>query len=101
MAVYEKYPTIGIISINLSGVPPYSQSEDSCTYSRLYYTDDGRTVRPATPEENSQEKFDEASCLRSLSDARRDSKVNDISTAGLFLFLGLGSLIANKLFVRN
>lgn len=100
MVAFPKYPNTGVLSMNFSGAPPYSQREEDCIYSRLYYKDDGQTTRPPTVEEKAQDTTDEKKCLSSVAEGRETAKVNDISQSTLFLFLGIGVLLFRKFFLK-
>lgn len=101
IAFIDKYPAGGVIPIYFGTYGPLYQREEDCTYTRLYYKDDGHTTRPATEEEKAQEAQDTKNCLNGVREARVSAKVNDISTSLLFLFLGLGTLAAYKIFLKK
>ena len=97
---FEKYPTYGVISLNFSGIPAYSQKEQDCFYPQIYYTADGRTVRDATEAEKESEKAQKDNCIEGVKEVRNSAKVNDISQSLLFLFLGAGLIISRKIFFK-
>ena len=100
IVAFPKYPTTGVISINFSGVSPYTQKEGDCTYLRMYYKDDNKTTRLPTEEEKAQENLEIKNCLASVTEVRDEAKVNDISQSTLFLFLGIGILLFRKFFLK-
>lgn len=99
LVAFSKYPTSGIFTINLTGIPPYYQRESDCTYPQTYYTPDGKP-RESTKEEKALAKQQEASCSTGVQNAREAAKTNDISTSLLFLFLGVGILSTKRFFFK-
>lgn len=100
LTLFDKYPQTGVITLNFSGTPPYYQREQDCSYPRAYYSADGRITRQPTLEEKEQEKRDTQSCLEGVAEARQTAKINDISQSLLLLFLGVGVLVARKIFFK-
>lgn len=100
MVMFPKYPTTGVLNISFTGYPPYSQREEDCTSPQIYYTQDGSKTRQPTDEEKSQEKDTLKRCVEGVIESREAAKVNDLSQAILFSFVGLGILITRK-FIFN
>ena len=97
VALFDKYPQNGVLSINFNGTPPYFQMEKDCSYPQTYTDKDGKS-RPATVEEKNNEQEQKRLCLEGVKEARNNAKVNDISQSLFFLFLGAGILVTRKLF---
>lgn len=100
LVAFEKYPQVGVLTLSFTGMPQYYQQEKDCVYPQIYYSADGRTTRPGSPEEKANEKIQQRNCLEGIKDLRNQAKVNDISQSLLFLFLGLGVLASRKIFFR-
>ncbi len=97
---FNKYPTGGVLNLNLAGITAYPQREQDCLSPQIYYLPDGRTTRPASQEEKDNEKIQQKNCLDGIKDSREQAKVNDISESLLFLFLGIGLLTTKKIFFK-
>lgn len=95
LAAYDKYPTVGVLSLNFFGMPPYMQREEDCFNPIPYYTNDGK-FRQATNEEKEMEKNNQRFCVNSINAGRESTKSNDINTSLFFLFIGTGLLIVKK-----
>ncbi len=100
LVAFEKYPQGGVLPTNFSGVPQYFQQERDCNYPQTYYTADGKTTRPATPEEKENAKTQQQNCLEGVKEGRNQAKINDISQSLLFLFLGAGVLVSRRIFFK-
>ncbi len=98
---FPKYPTSGVLSMNFVGFPVYNQNEEDCAFPQTYFTADGKTSRPATPEEKEQEKINQQNCVRSAIQARESARINDISQSILFLFLGTGLIFSRRFFPKQ
>lgn len=98
LVFFKKYPTVGVLSINLSGVPPYMQREEDCYYPQTYFTQDGKP-REATETEKKNEQQQRTVCISGVTQSRESAKINDISTSLLFLFLGIGVIVGKKYIV--
>lgn len=84
--LFPRYPTVGVIPLNFSGVPTYSgPREEDCESISSY---------PGDQSSAASIKIQKDSCLSSVRDTREAAKVNDISTSIMFLFLGVGLLTA-------
>lgn len=99
LLAFSKYPTTGIFTINITGIPPYYQREEDCMFPQTYYTQDGKP-RGSTTEEQAQSKEQQRICLTGIRDSREATKTNDISTSLLFLFLGVGILSTKRFFFK-
>ncbi len=88
------------MAINTSGNPPAMQRESDCTYSQVYFEDDGKTQRAATAAEKRQNQMDRQRCLDGLAEVRAEVKRTDISVSALFLFVGLGLLLTPRYFKK-
>lgn len=97
LLLFAKYPTYGVLSLNFSGIASYGPNEEDCLRAQNFFDPSGQT-RPASNEEKSRQNQDQETCLSSVREARRASKVNDIAQTVLFLFLGLGTLFSRKFF---
>lgn len=101
LAFFKKYPTTGVLSIGSAffGGMPYSQREEDCmmSYPQIYFNDKGQS-RPATNDEKKMEVQQKKLCISGVEQAREASKINDISTSLLFVFLGAGVLIGKRYF---
>lgn len=91
----DKYPQGGVLSININGAPPYFQKESDCLYPSTY-VDDTKTPEQRKEEDKRQQEI----CLSNVLEERERTKINDISQAMLFLFLGAGILISKKIFFK-
>lgn len=100
MYAFEKYPQGGVLSINLSGQPPYYQKESDCSYPPSPMYDAAGKPLPITPEQAKIDAQNKANCLAGVQDAREQAKVNDISQSLLFLFLGVGVLVSHRFFIK-
>lgn len=94
---YKNYPSGGVIPLNFSGMPFYSQNEEDCYNLPPIMTDrsvqeDGSSALSV----QEQRQLDIKSCLTSITKERDNSKTNDIAQSSLFLFMGLGLIIARK-----
>lgn len=100
LAVFEKYPLGGALSINFSGGPAfYGPREEDCLLMppAPYLYEEGNSL--SSSEEamvKQKEKEQQQSCINSAKEARDQAKVNDISQSLLFLFLGAGVLITRR-----
>jgi hypothetical protein len=100
MYAFDKYPQGGVLSINLSGQPPYFQKETDCNYPPTpSYAPDGKMIPPSA-EQAKIDAQNKANCLASVKDTREQAKVNDISQSLLFLFLGIGVLVSRRFFFK-
>lgn len=90
-----KYPTTGIFN---SGY--YGQREEDCYFQMGSYLNEKGQVRPANPEEKILENDNKNRCLSGIVEARKTSKVNDLSSIGLFLLLGSGILISKQWLIK-
>jgi hypothetical protein len=97
VSAFKKYPTTGVLSIGVCGIAPYSQREEDCLYPQQYFTQDGKP-RSATEEEKQFQKDQRRICISGVTETRRTTRINDISTSFLFLFLGGGLLLTKKYF---
>lgn len=95
--LFPKYPTAGVLSLNFSGIAAYGPNEADCLRSQTY-SDPAEPARPISNEEKFRQNQDQETCLSSVREARRASKVNDIAQSVLFLFLGLGTLFSRRYF---
>lgn len=97
---FDKYPQGGVLSINLSGQPPYYQKETDCNYPPTpSYAPDGKMIPPSV-EQAKIDAQNKANCLASVKDAREQAKINDIAQSALFLFLGLGILVSHRFYFK-
>ena len=96
----QQYPQSGVLTINTSGMAPSFQRESDCTYSQIYYSEDGQTTRPPTDAEKRQSQMDTERCLRGIAETRREVMNQDIGVSALFLFVGAG-LLLNRRFLRK
>lgn len=92
---FQKYPQGGVLSININGAPPYFQKESDCLYPSTY-VDDTKSPEQRKEEDRRQQEI----CLSNVSEERERAKINDISQAMMFLFLGAGILISKKIFFK-
>ncbi len=99
LSFFEKYPPEGILGIPWAQ-PYYPQREQECMYPHPYYEPDGKTTRPATPEEKENEAISTQICLDGAREARERAKINDLSQSVLFLFLGIGILTTRRIFFK-
>ncbi len=97
LAMYNKYPTVGVLNLNFFGPPYIPQRDEDCLNPMSYYTNDGK-LRPGTEDELVNEKNQQQICLNSVKAARETTKANDINTALFFVFMGGGFLIVKKFF---
>ncbi len=97
MYVLEKYPSSGVL--NTTSYPTYGQREEDCVFTNPYFSSEGQ-IRPASEAEVNIEADQQKRCIDSVQETRRAAKVEDMSQAAFFLFLGLGILISKKLFLR-
>jgi len=101
LAFFKKYPTTGVISIGSAffGGMPYSQREEDCmmSYPQTYFNDKGQP-RPATGEDKKMEEQQKKLCVSGVIEGREATKINDISSSFLFVFLGAGVLIGKRYF---
>lgn len=102
VTVLDKYPTTGIYKLWDSGYPydgkgMYTQREQDCLYPMTYSNPDG-TLRPGTKEEIERDTAQQKICVDGVTETRNNAKVNDISQALFYLFLGAGILVSRKLF---
>lgn len=99
LTMFKKYPTIGVLTINIFGLAPYSQREEDCFYPQQYFNPDG-IPRSASEEEKKNEEKQQQLCLSAIKEARESAKINDISLSLLLLFLGGGTLFAERRFFQ-
>jgi len=101
LTFFKKYPTTGVLSIGSAffGGMPYSQREEDCmmSYPQTYFDDKGQP-RPATNDDKRMEEQQKKYCISGVEQAREASKINDISSSLLFVFLGMGVLIGKRYF---
>jgi hypothetical protein len=92
----NKYPTGGIFSGGY-----YGQREEDCYFSVAgpYFDAKGMT-RPVTPEEKQLAADNQARCLSGVMETRKAAKVNDLSSIGFFLLIGLGILASKKWLIK-
>ncbi|MBU0576201.1 hypothetical protein KJ654_00880 [Patescibacteria group bacterium] len=95
---FKKYPTTGVLSINLMGFPPYSQRDEDCFYPQLYFAQDGESRDPSEAEKKYEEQL-QLSCINGIQQSRESTKINDISVSLLLLFLGTGVLAFKRFIV--
>ena len=98
--VFEKYPTSGVIHLEiLSQAPTYNARESDCYYypqaQPPSYDSNGN---PIFPQEDPNTKLQQENCIKGQAEDRYFAKVNDISKSALFLFLGIGLLLSLKYF---
>lgn len=99
IALFEKYPTTGVVTFNLSGLPPYFPREQDCYYPftpQPVPVDPSLSESPSTGDAKSQQDQQQKICLEGVKEARDMVKVNDITQSALFLFLGVGILASRK-----
>lgn len=98
LVYFKKYPTTGVMSFITPFGMPYSQREEDCMfYPQTYFKPDGQP-RTATKEEKKMEEQQKNVCISGVVQTREATKINDISSSLLFLFLGLGVLIGKRYF---
>lgn len=98
---FDKYP-VNISFLSMMSISPYGSEEDcssSVFISPAVYTDSGETREP-TAEEKKQQEEEKQNCLKSVEKNRKQTKVNDILTSFLFLFLGVGILATRRYMVK-
>ncbi|MBI2011601.1 hypothetical protein HYS91_02415 [Candidatus Daviesbacteria bacterium] len=99
--LFTQYPTgSAVVPLNISGIPPYyGQREEDCQipYSAYYPATD---QVPSEEFQKEQQKKDQESCLRVVKRERENAKINDISQAAFYLFLGAGLLATRKLLLK-
>ena len=76
---------------------PYYQRASVCTQTQPYYGQDGN-IRQPNAEEQKQQNMTQENCLKGVTDAQQQAKVNDIGASAFFLFLGLGVLFSRRFF---
>jgi|GEM_PF-2433532 len=92
----EKYPTSGIFSGGY-----YGQREEDCFFQMAGpYMDAKGLARPITPEEKLLETENRERCLSGVIEARKAAKINDLSSIGFFLLIGLGILASKKWLIK-
>lgn len=95
LALFDKYPQGGVISLSIFGMPQYYQREQDCFYPQPMFSPDGKSIEP-TEEQVQMQKKQQQLCLEGVAESRQTAKVSDISQSVLFLFLGAGLLLARK-----
>lgn len=91
----DKYPTSGIFG------GYYGQREEDCYFQAPgpYYDAKGMT-RPITPEEQKMADDNQARCLSGVVETRKAAKLNDFSSIGFYLLIGLGILASKKWIIK-
>jgi hypothetical protein len=99
--VLPQYPQSGVLAFSLGGTQTYYQRESDCNYPpTLSYGPDGKPSAPS-PEQNKIDEQNKANCLAGVKDNREQTKVNDIATAAMFLFVGGGLLFIRRFFFQS
>lgn len=94
------YPQSGVLAINIGGQQPYYQRETDCNYPpTLSYDPSGKVAAP-NPEQTKIDVQNKQNCLAGVTDTREQTKVNDIATSVLFLFVGFGLLVTRRFFFK-
>lgn len=96
LKMYEKYPTVGVLNLNIFGTYTIApQRDEDCSYITPYYGPDG-TLRAATADEKTNELMQKENCLKGVTATREATKTNDINTAIFLLFMGAGLFALRK-----
>jgi len=112
MLFFKQYPILGSSPLGFLGFTgsyqvygptgPITREED-CRFYQVqpaYYTSDGEAREP-TKKELETEKEGQELCRINISEARTNTKIQDISSAILLLSLGSGILISSKFLFKN
>ncbi len=95
ITVMPTYPQSGVLFFNTTGMVPYYQSASDCAQTQPYYGQDGN-VRQPSAEEQKQQNMTQQNCLKGVTNAQQQAKMNDIGTSVFFVFLGLGVLLSRR-----
>jgi hypothetical protein len=91
----DKYPTGGIFG------GYYGQREEDCLLqpSGPYFDAKGQS-RPVSNEEKQLASQNQARCLSGVTESRKSAKINDLSSIGFYLLIGLGILASKKWIIK-
>lgn len=96
----DRYPQSGVLSFSFGGPQLYYQRESDCNYPpTLSYGPDGKPA-PVSAEQNKIDAQNKANCLAGVKDNREQTKISDIATAIMFLFVGAGLLVMRRYFFK-
>jgi hypothetical protein len=91
----DEYPTLGIFG------GYYGQREEDCfPQFETQYLDAKGIARPMTADEKLQTEASQARCIQGVKKARQAAKINDLSSIGFYLLIGLGILASKKWVIK-
>ncbi len=95
-----QYPQSGVLAVNIGGQQPYYQRESDCNYPPTPSYDSSGKMAPPSPEQTKIDNQNKSNCLAGVKDTREQTKINDIATSLLFLFVGFGLLVMRRFFFK-
>jgi hypothetical protein len=106
---FNKYPTNGVLAVNLFGMPFYGgPNEADCEIMPLdpysypaRLGPDGEVSSVSAKTIETQTETQKKSCIAMAMRSREEARASDVNTSAFFLFIGLGVLGSSRVFLKK